>query len=270
MKKKSILSSILLITTVSFSFDFGSLTKSVVDTVKESVNTDKTTQTETSSLSNDIISSGLKEALSTGVNFAVKELGTKDGYLNNASVKIPLPDNLAKIETVIRKAGGDKVVDDLVTSINNAATSAVPETTSILLNAVSNMNLEDAKKILAGNSTAATDFFQSNTTTDLKKLISPIIKKSMDENQVAKYYTSANSFYKSNLESYTKDSSISKYATQFGVDSYIPTSSDKDLDEFITEKAIRGLFKMIAQKESAIRKDPVEQTTSLLKKVFSK
>jgi hypothetical protein len=270
MKKKSILSSILILATVSFAFDFGSLTKDVVNKVTETVKTDTTNTTETSSLSNDIVSNGLKEALSTGVDFAVKELGANGGYLNNAAVKIPLPDNLSKIETIIRKAGGDKIVDDLVTSINNAATTAVPETTEILLNAVNKMNLEDAKKILAGNSTAATDFFQKNTATDLNTLISPIIKKSMDENQVAKYYTTANEFYKSNVESYTKDSSISKYATQFGVDSYIPTSSDKDLDEFITEKAISGLFTMIAEKESAIRENPIEQTTSLLKKVFSK
>jgi len=272
MKKKYILSSMLLLSTASFAFDLNSFTKSITDTITKSTETTEASKTSTSNslLSNDTISSGLKEALSKGVDFAVKELGSENGYLKNPSVKIPLPDNLAKIETLVRKAGGDEMVDDLITSINNAATTAAPKTANILLGAVKDINLEDATKILSGNNTAATEFVEKNTTEDLKKLINPIIENSMKENQVAKYYTIVNDFYKSNVESYTKDSSIMEYASKLGVDSYLPKSSDEDLNGFVTQKAISGLFKMIAEKESAIRENPIEQTTSLLKEVFAK
>ena len=121
-----------------------------------------------------------------------------------------------------------------------------------------------------GNNTAATEFFEKTTTSDLQKLINPIIEDSMKENQVAKYYETVNDFYKSNVESYTKNSSVMEYASKLGVDSYIPKSSDEDLNGFVTQKAISGLFKMIAEKESAIRENPIEQTTSLLKEVFTK
>lgn len=270
IKKKLLASTLLFSVTFSFAFDLGSFTKSVTDTIKSTTENTTSSSTTTSLLNNDTISKGLKEALSKGVNYAVTELGADNGYLNNPSVKIPLPDNLAKVETLARKAGGDKIMDDLVNSINKAATTAAPETATILLNAVNKMNLEDAKTILTGNNTAATDFFEKNTNDDLTKLINPIIQKSMKDNDVAQYYTTANEFYKSNVESYTKDSSVMKYASQLGVDSYIPKSSDKNLDEYVTQKAISGLFKMIAEKESAIRENPIEQTTSLLKEVFTK
>jgi len=269
MKNKFILSSILLVTTVSFAFDLSSFTKTITDTISEKTQTSEPSSSN-SLLSNDTISSGLKEALSKGVDFAVKELGAQNGYLNNPLAKIPLPDNLAKVESIARKAGADQMVDDLINSINNAATTAAPKTANILLDAVKNMNLEDATKILTGNNTAATEFFEKNTTSDLQKLINPIIEDSMKENQVAKYYETVNDFYKSNVESYTKNSTVMDYANKLGVDSYIPKSSDEDLNGFVTQKAISGLFKMIAEKESAIRENPIEQTTSLLKEVFTK
>ncbi len=268
MKKILIVSAIMLSTTISFAFDLGSIAKGVVDNISKPSTTNTTTTN--SSLNNDTISSGLKEALKNGVNFAVKELGTKDGYLNNSLVKIPLPDNLAKAETIIRKVGGDEVANNLIISMNKAATTAAPKTANIFLEAINKMSLSDAQKILAGDKTAATSYFKENTNESLKKMISPIIKESMKENQVAQYYETANSFYKSNVSSYVENSSAMNLAKNFGVDSYIPSSSDKSLDEYVTEKAIDGLFKMIAQKESAIRQNPIEQTTSILKQVFGK
>jgi len=270
IKKKIIISSLLLSVTFSSAFSLDSLTKTITDTISKTTESSSATTSTNSLLSNDTISKGLKEALSKGVDFAVTELGAENGYLNNPAVKIPLPDNLAKIETLARQAGADEMIDDLINSINKAATTAAPQTANILLDAVTDMNLEDATKILSGNETAATEFFQNNTSDDLQKLISPIIEDSMKENQVAKYYTIVNDFYKSNVESYTKDSTIMGYASKLGVDSYIPKSSDEDLNGFVTQKAISGLFKMIAEKESAIRENPIEQTTSLLKEVFTK
>lgn len=266
MKKISLVASVLLTTTFSFAFDLESITKTVIDNVSKPASTTQTT----SNLSNDTISSGLKEALKNGVNFAVKQLGAKDGYLNNSLVKIPLPDNLSKAETIIRKAGGNEVADNLINSMNKAATTAAPKTANIFLDAINKMSLEDAQKILAGNDTAATNYFKENTTNSLKQLITPIIKESMKENQVAQYYETANNFYKSNISGVVENSSAMGIAKNFGVDSYIPKSSDKSLDEYVTQKAIDGLFKMIAQKETAIRQNPIEQTTSILKQVFGK
>ena len=261
MKKKLLLTTILFTTTVSFAFDLDSISKKISDNIPTTTN---------GSIKDDTISKGLKEALNTGISFAIKELGSQNGYLDNSLVKIPLPENLAKAETLIRKAGGDEVADDLILSMNNAATQAAPETSAILIKAVNDLTVTDAQKILSGDNDAATTYFKENTTESLKKLISPIIQKSMQENQVSKYYTTINQFYKSNVSAYVENSSTMKFAKNLGVDSYLPTSSDQNIDEYVTTKAIDGLFKMIAEKESAIRKDPLEQTTSILKQVFGK
>lgn len=268
MKKSTIVASLILTSSLSFAFNLESITKSVIDNVTNGSTTTNKTTTTNSNLSDSTVSSGLKEALKVGVNYAVSTLGANNGYLNNSLVKIPLPDNLAKVETVIRKAGGDKVADDLINSMNNAATKAAPKTAEIFVNAIDKMSLTDAQKILSGGNDAATNYFKTNTTQSLKDMIKPIIQEAMKENQVASYYDMANGFYKNNLSSYVDNSSVVGLAKNFGVDSYIPGSSDESLDDYVTNKAIDGLFKMIATKEAAIRSNPVEQTTSLLKQVF--
>jgi len=270
MKKTTILASLILTSSLSFAFDLNSIAKGVIDNVTKP--TEQTTQntntTSKSDLDNSTVSSGLKEALKQGVSFAVSTLGKDNGYLNNSLVKIPLPDNLAKAETIIRKAGGDKIADDLILSMNNAATKAAPKTAEIFVDAIDKMSIEDAKKILGGSENAATDYFKANTTESLKKMITPIIQETMKQNQVAGYYDTANNFYKSNLKGTVENSSVMGLAKNFGVDSYLPGSSDESLDEYVTNRAIDGLFKMIAQKEAQIRTSPVAQTTSLLQKVF--
>ncbi len=269
MKKTRILASLLLSASVVMAFDFNSLTKSVTDSLSSDKSNTSNSST-TSILDNATVSSGLKEALKVGVNYAVKELGSANGYLNNSEVKIPLPENLAKVETVIRKAGGEKMADDLINSMNKAASTAAPKTAKIFLDAVNKMSLEDAKKILAGDDNAATTYFSENTTASLKKMIMPIIKTTMEENSVAGYYNTINDFYKNNAKQYVESSSLMSMAKSYGVDSYLPGSSDVNLDEYVTNKAITGLFTLIAQKEAEIRKNPVAQTTSLLKQVFGK
>ncbi|MBU0925948.1 DUF4197 domain-containing protein [bacterium] len=276
MKKSIIASTLILTTTFTFAFDLGSIAKSVVDNVtKEQTTTQKaplapvaTTANTNSNISDSTVSSGLKEALKTGVNFAVTQLGANNGYLNNSAVKIPLPDNLAKAETLLRSAGGDKMADDLINSMNNAASKAAPKTAEIFMNAIDKMSLTDAQSILAGGNEAATNYFKANTTESLKKLIAPIVQESMKENNVASYYDTINNVYKSSAKGLVDNSGVMGMAKNFGVDSYIPTSSDESLDSYITTKAIDGLFTMIGQKEAAIRSNPVEQTTSILKQVF--
>ncbi len=254
MRKKSLLVLLFCWSTL-IGFDFGSFVKETFESTSES----NGVKSSKNSLSSSTISDGLKEALSIGAKYAVDELGKEGGYLNNASVKIPLPENLAKAEDIIRGFGGDKVVDDFIESMNSAATDAAPKTIDIFLDAIKSMTLVDAKNILAGDEDAATDYFKTNTSNSLTKMILPIVQKTMQTNGVTKYYDSANSFYKSDIKS---------RAVEFGIGSFLPQESEENLDEYVTQKAIDGLFKMIAKKESEIRKDPVAQTTSLLREVF--
>jgi len=278
MKTLSIVTSVALLSSLSFSFDFGALANDALKVATQpDASTSKNTSTATtsssntlSSLSNSTVTSGLKEALKMGVDFGVKELSKKDGYLNNAGVKIPLPDKLANAEKLIRKAGGNKIADNLIKSMNSAATEAAPKTAAIFVDAVDKMSMEDAKKILAGGDDAATNYFKEHTTTSLQNMIKPIIQKSMQDNNVASYYDTANDFYLNNVKSIVESTSVMSMAKGFGADEYLPSEKDAKLDDFVTQKAIDGLFKMIAEKEGNIRKDPVSQTTSLLKQVFGK
>jgi deoxyhypusine synthase len=254
------------ISTLALSFDLGSL----INSAQEAIEPTKTEKESTSfsSLSTNTISKGLKEALNNGVAYAVKELGKDNGYLNNSLVKIPLPENLAKAETLIRKAGGDKIADDLINAMNRAATTAAPKTAQIFSKAIADMNLEDAKKILAGDDKAATNYFKTHTSDSLSKTITPIVQTSMEENSVAKYYKIFNNAYKTYGKGLVDNSGVIGYAKSLGVDSYLPSSSDEELDGYVTNKAIDGLFTMIAQKETEIREDPIAQTSSILKQVF--
>ena len=268
MQKLSIPLTLLLTSNLAFGFNFSSLTDAFSKATTTPSTKTESSQTPTSDLSNSVVANGLKEALRIGVDYGVKELGKKDGYLNNANVKIPLPENLAKVDTLIRKVGGDEVADDLIKSMNSAATQAAPKTASIFIDSVDKMSMEDAKKILAGGDEAATEYFEKHTSTSLTKMIKPIVQESMKENNVAKYYDKFNGFYKENLKKSVENSSIMGMAKSFGADEYLPSESDEKLDDFVTKKAIAGLFTMIASKEAQIRKDPVAQTTSLLKSVF--
>lgn len=270
MKKNRFLNTIVLgsmFATSLYSFDFGALAKDVLNEVSTTTST-TTATTASSTLSNDTISSGLKEALNKGVKTAIENLGKENGYLNNSLVKIPLPNNLDKAGTLVKSVGGEKYINDLVTSMNAAASQAAPQTAEIFADAISKITIDDANKILQGDDQAATTYFKTNTLDDLKKLITPIVKESISANQVATYYTAFNSYYQSNLKQTVENSAVMGYAKSFGVDSYLPGSDDKSLDEYITSKAMDGLFVMIAKEEQAIRANPVSRTTDLLKQVF--
>ncbi len=266
MKSSKIVATLLITSTMAFSFSLDSITKTVLDTVKKPEQ--NSSSTSVGSLSSSTINQGLKEALSQGVKIAVDTLGKDNGYLNNSLVKIPLPENLQKVETIIRKAGGGNYADELITAMNDAASQAAPQTAGIFMEAIEKMSIEDATKILNGSNTDATKYFKENTYTQLKELITPIVKKSISRNQVASYYESFNSFYQSQGKGLLQSSGVMGYAKTLGVDSYLPGGDDKNLDEYITTKAINGLFTMIEKEEIAIRENPVNRTTSLLKQVF--
>ncbi len=196
--------------------------------------------------SNTVIS-GLKEALSIGTERAVKEVSQIDGYLGNQAIKILFPEKIQKVGDVLKKLGYQKQVDDFIISMNRAAEKAAPKAASHFVNAIKEMTFDDAKKILNGGETAATDYFKSKTSYKLYEEFKPIISSSMDEVNVTRTYKEMMGKYTS--LPFVKEESL-------------------DLDHYVTNKALDGLFHMIAQEEKKIRTDPAARVTELLRTVF--
>ena len=219
-------------------------------------------------LTSSEMNGALKEALEKGVSYAIESLGKENGYFSNALTKISLPDNLQQTADLVKKAGGEKYVDDLIVAMNNAATEAAPKTASIFSKSISDMSIDDAKKILSGSDSAATDYFKTTTTKDLQATISPIIQKSMDNNDVAKYYDMFQSFYKENAGMLQNDY-ISGAADMLGYGDVLPSQKDEDVNGYITNKSIDGIMLMIEEQEKKIREHPLAQNNDLIGKVFS-
>ena len=190
----------------------------------------------------------LKQALTQGAETAVKNLAKENGYLGNDKVRIPLPESLQKVDGALRKFGMGKYADELTTSMNRAAEAAVPEAKNLLVGAVKKMTVEDAKGILTGSNDAATQYFRNNTETALTGKFKPIINKAMQKVKVAEKYDQ-----------------FADKGVKFG----LVDERDAKLDDYITRKAMDGLFLMMAEQEKAIRANPLEATGNLAKKVFS-
>lgn len=259
----------LLFTTLFLSVSAFAGWQDMAKGVMDSLNSKESTQTTANTQDDSLVSKALKEALNQGITTATNTLSKENGFLNSM-VKIPLPSNLQKVEGMIRKAGGDKYADELILAMNTAASKSIPKTVAIFKEAVSNMSIQDAQKILEGSNHATTEYFQSKTQTKLTQAIAPIVKQSMAQNEVASYYQAFNSFYQSQSKTLLKDSAITSYAKNFGVDSYLPGNEEQNLEEYITDKTIKGLFTLIAKEEQAIRTNPVNRTTELLKEVFGR
>ncbi len=204
---------------------------------------------KTKTVTNSEIAGGLKEALTKGVGSAVKLLGREDGFLANPRVKIPLPRSLQKLEKGLRFAGQGKAVDDFVASMNHAAEKAVPVAIDVFVDAIKKMTFEDARSILfSGRDDAATMFFRKTSEEKLRLKFRPVV-----EEFTAK--TGVTSSYKAMIGK-------AGLAAQFlGKDA-------TDLDGYVTQKALDGLFLIVADEEKKIRKDPIGRTTDLLRKVF--
>lgn len=198
-------------------------------------------------LSDREASGGLKEALTQGAGRAVELLGRDGGFLNNPKVKIPLPDALARAEPLIRMAGRGDDLDALVTTMNRAAEAAVPAARSLLVTAVQRMSVTDAKNILTGGDDSVTQYFRDKTQAQLSKLFLPAVKKSTDKLALAGQYNK-----------------LAGQAAGLG----LVKGDDAQIENYVTRKALDGLYLMIAEEERAIRKNPVEAVGSLAKKVF--
>ena len=189
----------------------------------------------------------LRQALSQGASAAVASLGRPDGFLGNPKVKIPLPENLRKAEKLMRKLGMGKYADELIVSMNRAAEAAVPEAKTLLLDAVKQMTLQDAKAILTGGDDSVTQYFRRTTAAPLTEKFLPIVRQATQRVELAKKYN--------------------RYAKQ-GATLGLIDEKDASLEAYDTEKALDGLFFMIAEEERAIRSNPLGQASSLLQKVF--
>ena len=198
-------------------------------------------------LSNQDTSSGLKEALTRGAELAVDQLGKTNGFLGDSRVKIPLPESARAVEKMMRTLGMKKQADELITTMNRAAEMAVVEAKPILTNAVKSMSFDDARGILTGGDDAATQYFKRTTSKDIGARFLPIVKTATAKVDLAGQYN--------------------KYAGQ-AAKLGLMSEQDADLDTYVTQKALDGLFLMIAEQEKAIRKDPIGTGSSLLKKVF--
>ena len=199
------------------------------------------------SISNQDAVSGLRAALVKGSEYAVASLGKQDGFLGNGKVKIPLPESVQQIEGVMRQFGMGKYADELVVTLNRAAEAAVPEAKVLLVDAVKKMSVQDAKGILTGGQDSATQYFKRTTGDQLRAKFLPIVKKATAKVQLAQKY----------------DEYAGKGA-RFG----LVSKEDANLDSYVTQKALDGLFVMVAEEEAKIRQNPAEAATSILKKVF--
>ena len=198
-------------------------------------------------ISNQDATSGLKAALEKGSQVAVASLGKTDGFFGNGAVKIPLPDSLKRYEKLMRNVGMGKYADELILTMNRAAEAAVPEAKALFVDAVKKMTIQDAKGILTGGNTAGTEYFKRSTSEPLRGKFLPIVQKATQKVKLADKYN--------------------EYAAK-GVQFGLVKKQDANLDDYVTQKALDGLFFMVAEEEKRIRENPVKAGSEILKKVF--
>lgn len=198
-------------------------------------------------LSDADANAGLKAALERGAAAAVSLLGKPDGFLGNPQVRIPLPGALESGAKLMRTLGQGKMVDELVTAMNRAAEAAVPESKTLLTNAVKSMSVDDARKILTGGDTSVTTFFAEKTRQPLGVTFLPIVTKATERVSLAEKYNAV---------------------AGKGVSLGVVKKEDANVQQYVTGKTLDGLYTMIGEEERKIRKDPVGTGSAILKKVF--
>ncbi|GAB3922740.1 DUF4197 domain-containing protein [Mucilaginibacter myungsuensis] len=207
------------------------------------------TQTSSSLIPTNLdINNALKQALELSTGKSSDQLSAVDGFFGDAAIKILFPPEALKAEKTLRSLGLNKLCDDVILSLNRAAEGAAKEAKPIFVNAIKQMTLKDVSNILLGEQDAATQYFKTSTTTQLSAKFKPIIEGSLNKVGATRYYTSA--------------------ATQYNKVPFVK-KINPDITEYVTQKAMDGLFLQIAKEELKIRSDLSARTTPLLKKVFS-
>jgi hypothetical protein len=208
---------------------------------------DKLGLSEGSELDTGQIVAGLKEALEVGTGNAVGVTGQLDGYFANEAIKILMPEQLKSLEKGLRMAGFDSQIDEFILSMNRAAEKAAPAAKDIFWEAIKEMSFADARQILDGGDTAATEYFKANTSERLAEAFHPVVERSMDEVGVTKQYK----------ELLGQAQTIPFLKTQ-----------ELDIDDYVVSKALDGLFHVLGEEEAKIRSDPAARVTDLLQEVF--
>ena len=198
-------------------------------------------------LSTDEVVQGLKEALKVGTDSSTRKLSLLDGFYKDAAIKILMPPEAQKVERTLRDVGLGSVVDKAVLSMNRAAEDASKYVGNIFLNAIKQMTIQDAFGILRGGDFAATNYLKQKTTPELTAAFSPVISKSLDKTDATKYWKDVFSVY----------------------NRFSKSPVNTDLNAYVTQKALDGLFYNIGLEEQKIRKDPAARITDILKKVFA-
>ncbi len=198
-------------------------------------------------LTNQDAVSGLKAALEKGSGAAVDALGRTDGFFGNNAVKIPLPDSLKKYEKLMRNLGMGKYADELILTMNRAAEAAVPEAKTLFVDSIKKMTVQDAKGILTGGPTSGTDYFKRTTSEQLRAKFLPIVKQATAKVKLA--------------DSYNR---YAQKGAQFG----LVKKEQANLDDYVTQKALDGLYYMVGEEEKKIRQNPVQAGSDIIKKVF--
>jgi hypothetical protein len=203
-------------------------------------------KTNSGSLSTDEIVSGLKEALSLGAQKSGEKLSAADGFFKDAVVKILMPPEVSKVESKLRMLGMGSLVDNAILSMNRAAEDASKSAAPIFIDAVKKMTVQDAIGILRGTDTAATSYLKRTTSPQLTTAFTPVIEASLEKVDATKYW-------KDVFTAYNKVS-LKKVNT--------------DLNAYVTERALNGIFFYVAEEEKKIRTNPAERASDILKKVF--
>ncbi len=203
----------------------------------------------TSSLSNDDIGSAFKQALSIGAENVVSQLGTNDGFNADEAIHIPLPENLEKVRKILKRIGMSGMVDDLEVKLNRAAEVATPVAKDLFVQSIKDMTFEDVKKIYSGPDDSATQYFKEKMSASLTEKMNPIVEESLADVGAVQ--------------------SLNKVMDKYDNIPFV-SSVKPDLTGYVVEKGMDGIFYYLAQQEAQIRKNPLKQTTALLKKVFGK
>jgi len=190
---------------------------------------------------------GLKQALTSGAQAAVAKLGKQDGFMSDSRIKIPLPPSMKRAEAMMHSIGAGKQADDLVLRMNRAAEAAVPQAKPLLVDAARKMTVQDAKGILTGGPDSATQYFKRATSEPLAQKFKPIVRKAMAKVKLAEAYNE-----------------IAASGAKFG----LVKQEDVNLEDYVTRKALDGLFVGIADEEKKIRENPAAAASSIVKKVF--
>jgi len=199
-------------------------------------------------LTNQDAARGIKGALDKGVASAIAKLGAPGGFLDNPKVKIPLPPALDEVAKVMRMMGRGKDADELVVAMNKAAEQAVPEAKELLADAVKTMSLDDAKRILMGGDNSVTQFFRAKTEAPLAVKFLPIVKQATDRVGLAKKYDE-----------------VAGQGAKIG----LIKGDAVNIDQYVTHKALDGLYLMIGEEERVIRQNPAAAGSAIVSKVFS-